>query len=498
MRAYDTIIDGGEIIDGTGAARRRADIAILDDRIAAIGDLAGVAAGARIDATGRCVAPGFIDAHTHDDNIVFATPDMAMKVSQGVTTVIAGNCGVSLAPLALTAPPPPPLDLLGTARDYRFARFADYLAALDADPPATNIAAMVGHSTLRVGAMDRLDRAATAAEIAAMDARLDEGLGAGAIGLSTGLFYPPARHAPTEEVIALARRAARHATLYVTHMRDEGDHVLDSIRETMRIGAEAGLAVIISHHKVAGTANHGRTVETLALIDAARRRQKLGFDVYPYVAASTVLSAERVRVASRTLVTWSRSAPDASGRDLADIARDWGVTPEAAVARLLPAGAVYFMMDEGDVQRILRHPEAMIGSDGLPHDTHPHPRLWGSFPRVLGHYSRELALFPLEEAIRRMTGLTASRFGLRGRGVLAVGNHADLVVLDPTSIIDRASFDAPKKPAAGIETVLVNGRCVWRGGAPTGARPGRALRRADLDAPMQDWRPAPEAGDRGD
>ena len=156
------------------------------------------------------------------------------------------------------------------------------------------------------------------------------------------------------------------------------------------------------------------------------------------------------------------------------------------------------MMDEGDVQRILRHPEAMIGSDGLPHDTHPHPRLWGSFPRVLGHYSRELALFPLEEAIRRMTGLTASRFGLRGRGVLAVGNQADLVVLDPRSIIDRASFDAPKKPAAGIETVLVNGRCVWRCGAPTGARPGRALRRADLDAPMQDWRPEPEAGDRGD
>lgn len=490
MQRFDTIIAGGEIIDGTGAARRRADIGIVDDRIAAIGDLAGAEAGARIDASARCVAPGFIDAHTHDDNIVFATPDMAMKVSQGVTTVVAGNCGVSLAPLALQAPPPAPLDLIGDQRDYRFARFADYMAALDAAPPATNIVAMVGHSTLRAGEMDGFDRAATAKEIAGMEKRLDEGLAAGAIGLSTGLFYPPARHAPTEEVIALAHVAARHGTLYATHMRDEGEHVIDSIRESMRIGREAGLPVILSHHKVAGVANHGRTVETLALIDVARRQQPLGFDVYPYVAASTVLSAERVKVSSKTLVSWSKKVPEASGRDLADIAREWGVDPVDAVARLLPAGAIYFLMNEDDVQRILRHPEAMIGSDGLPHDVHPHPRLWGSFPRVLGHYSRELGLFPLEEAVRRMTGLTAARFGIKDRGVLRAGAFADLVVFDPTAVIDRASFDTPKKPAAGVETVLVNGRTVWRAGAPTGARPGRALRRQELDAPMKDWRAA--------
>jgi N-acyl-D-amino-acid deacylase len=338
--------------------------------------------------------------------------------------------------------------------------------------------------------MDRFDRAATAKEIAGMERRLDEGLAAGAIGLSTGLFYPPARHAPTEEVIALAHVAARHGTLYATHMRDEGEHVIDSIRESMRIGREAGLPVILSHHKVAGVANHGRTVETLALIDVARRQQPLGFDVYPYVAASTVLSAERVKVSSKTLVSWSKAVPAASGRDLADIAREWGVDPVDAVARLLPAGAIYFLMNEDDVQRILRHPEAMIGSDGLPHDVHPHPRLWGSFPRVLGHYSRELGLFPLEEAVRRMTGLTAARFGIRDRGVLRAGAHADLVVFDPTAVIDRASFDTPKKPAAGVETVLVNGRTVWRAGAPTGARPGRALRRQLLDAPMKDWRAA--------
>ena len=490
MDGFDTVISGGDVVDGTGAPRRRADVGIRDDRIAAVGDLSASRAGARIDATGRCVAPGFIDAHTHDDNIVFATPDMAMKVSQGVTTVVAGNCGVSLAPLRLDGPPPPPLDLIGDRADYRFARFADYMAALDAAPPATNVVAMVGHSTLRAGEMDRFDRAATPAEIEGMKRRLDEGLAAGAIGLSTGLFYPPARHAPTEEVIELARVAARHGTLYATHMRDEGEHVIEAIRESMRIGREAGLPVILSHHKVAGIANHGRTVETLALIDEARRSQPLGFDVYPYVAASTVLSVERVRVASKTLVTWSRSVEGVSGRDLAEIAREWGVSPEEAVGRLLPAGAVYFLMDEADVQRILRHPEAMIGSDGLPHDAHPHPRLWGSFPRVLGHYSRELALFPLEEAVRRMTGLTAARFGLRDRGEVRPGAFADLVVIDPASIVDRASFEAPKKPAAGVETVVVNGRVVWRDGAPSGARPGRVLRRGQLDAPMRDWRPA--------
>lgn len=490
MQRFDCLITGGDVIDGTGKARFRADIGLVDDRIAAIGDLAKAEAGTRIDAAGRCVAPGFIDAHTHDDNIVFATPDMAMKVSQGVTSVVAGNCGVSLAPLALSAPPPPPLDLIGDQRDYRFARMAAYFAAIDASPPATNLVAMVGHSTLRAGEMDRFDRAASADEIKRMAARLDEGLEAGAIGLSTGLFYPPARHAPTEEVIALAHVAARHKTLYATHMRDEGDHVLDSIAESARIGREAGLPVILSHHKVAGVANHGRTIETLAAIDRVRRTQPLGFDVYPYVAASTVLSRDRVLTSSKTLVSWSKKVPEASGRDLAAIAKEWGVTPVEAVDRLLPAGAIYFLMNEEDVQRILRHPEAMIGSDGLPHDVHPHPRLWGSFPRVLGHYSRELALFPLEEAVRRMTALTAARFGIRDRGVLRAGAYGDIVIFDPTAIIDSASFEAPKKPAAGVETVIVNGRAVWRAGAPTGARPGRALRRQALDAPMKDWRAA--------
>ncbi len=488
MDRVDTLITGGDVIDGTGVAQRRADIGITDDRIVAIGDLSRASAGLRLDVSGRCVAPGFIDAHTHDDNIVFTSPDMAMKVSQGVTSVVVGNCGISLAPLSLKGAPPPPLDLLGDRADYRFARMADYFAAVDANPPATNLVALAGHSTLRAGEMDGFDRAATAGEIAGMARRLEEALEAGAIGLSTGLFYPPARHAPTEEVIALARVAARHGTLYATHMRDEGEHVLDSIEESCRIGREARLPVILSHHKVAGVANHGRTVETLAAIDRARRTQPLGFDVYPYIAASTVLSRERVQVASKTLVAWSKSVPAASGRDLAEIARDWGVSPEAAVDRLLPAGAIYFLMNEEDVQRILRHPEAMIGSDGLPHDAHPHPRLWGSFPRVLGHYSRELALFPLAEAVRRMTGLTAQRFGIKDRGVLRAGAFADIVIFDPASVIDRASFETPKKPAAGIETVLVNGRAVWQAGAPTGARPGRGLRRQSLDAPMKDWR----------
>ena len=193
-----------------------------------------------------------------------------------------------------------------------------------------------------------------------------------------------------------------------------------------------------------------------------------------------MLDAGRFGTAERVIVTWSQSVPEAAGRDLAEIAAEWDVPAEAAVERLKPAGGVYFLMDEDDVRRILAFPHTMIGSDGLPHDRHPHPRLWGTFPRVLGHYARDAGLFPIEEAVRRMTALPAARFGLTGRGRLAPGGFADIVVFDPETILDRATFDEPARPAAGIDTVLVNGRPVWRDGAPTGERPGRALRRQEL------------------
>jgi N-acyl-D-amino-acid deacylase len=312
--------------------------------------------------------------------------------------------------------------------------------------------------------------------------RLQEALDAGAVGMSTGLAYAPAAGAPSVEIETLARLLRPTGALYTTHMRNEGGAVLDSLEESFAAGRAAGVPVVISHHKTVGRENFGRTVETLPVIAAAIARQQVGLDAYPYIASSTVLSAAQAERALKVLVTWSKSAPEQAGRELSAIAADWGIGEKEAVDRLQPAGAVYWTMDEADVQRVLRFEHTMIGSDGLPHDSHPHPRLWGAFPRVLGHYSRDLGLFPLEEAVRRMTGLSAARFGLTGRGILAAGAYADVTVFDPASIADRATFEAPMTPAAGIEHVFVNGRPVWTEGKPSGERPGRALRRQKMQA----------------
>ena len=474
---YDVLFTGGTVIDGTGAARQRADVAVSGDRIAAVGDLAGAQAARTIDATGRIVSPGFIDAHTHDDNLLLVNRDMTPKASQGVTTVIAGNCGVSLAPLRPGRPVPPPLDLLGGPADFRYPRFADYVAALDAAPPAANAGLLVGHSALRLDTMDDVDRPATASEIDAMRERLAEGMEAGALGFSTGLIYGPNKAATTDEVAAVAEVAGAAGGLYVTHMRNEHDGIEEAMEEAFEIGRRAGAGVVISHHKCAGRQNFGRSRETLALLDKARERQAIGLDVYPYTAGSTVLLAEMVEKAERVIVTWSEPHPEYAGRDLADAAAELGLDPVAAVAKLSPAGGIYFMMDEADVRRIIAYPHSMIGSDGLPHDRHPHPRLWGTFPRVLGHYARELGLLTLEDAVRRMTGLTAAQFGLTDRGEVRAGAYADLVMFDAETIADEATFEAPTRPAAGIDIVMVNGAIVREGGRVTGNRPGRALRR---------------------
>lgn len=473
----DWILRGGTVIDGSGGARRRGDVAVEGDRIAAVGEVARAEGAREIDVSGRIVAPGFIDVHTHDDRALFAAPNMAAKASQGVTTVITGNCGVSLAPLTLSQRPPPPLDLIGEEGDYLYPRFADYLDALDRTPAAINAACLVGHSTLRVGVMPEFDRPAREGEIALMAERLREALDAGAIGMSTGLFYAPAFHALPAEIEALARLLRPAGALYTTHMRDETEHVLDSLDESFHVGESAGVPVVISHHKVTGMRNFGGTAETLPKIAAAMRRQQIGLDAYPYIASSTVLRTARIEEALRVMVTWSKPHPEQAGRDLADVARDWGVSVLDAASRLQPAGAIYWMMDEDDVRRVLAFDETMIGSDGLPHDVHPHPRLWGTFPRVLGHYCREVGLFGLEKAVHKMTGLSAARFGLAGRGIVRPGAYADLCVFDPDTVIDRATFAEPTLPAAGIDHVFVNGSPVWSEGKPTGERPGRALRR---------------------
>jgi N-acyl-D-amino-acid deacylase len=471
----DLVIRGATVIDGTRRPRYQADIAVDGDRIAAIGQ--GLKGKSEIDASGLIAAPGFIDAHTHDDRLMLSAPEMAPKVSQGVTTVVAGNCGVSLAPAprGMRAPVTPPLDLLdGEGHWFRFKTFQNYVEALKAMPPATNCALLVGHTSLRLQTMDNVERAASAAEIAGMRALADEALGAGAIGISTGLYYEPAIAAPTEEVIEVCRPLAARNGLYCTHMRDEGDRVLHSLEETFRIGREVGVPVVISHHKVVGTPNRGRSRETLPLIAERMREQPVGLDCYPYCASSTILSASRAAIASKVLVTWSKPHPECAGMDLAEITSKLGLSIE----QLLPAGAIYFSMDEEDVQRILGFEHTMIGSDGLPHDAAPHPRLWGTFPRVLGHYARALGLFPLETAVYKMTGLTAKTFGLKDRGVLRAGGYADITLFNCDEIDEKATFARPIQPAAGIHTVIVNGKPVWRGGRPTGARPGQVLGRS--------------------
>ncbi|SAK89895.1 N-acyl-D-amino-acid deacylase [Caballeronia catudaia] len=473
---FQLIIRNGEVIDGTGNARFTADVGVSDGRIEALGDLSLASADGVIDAAGKIVAPGFIDSHTHDDAFVLTHPDVTPKVVQGVTTVIAGNCGISLAPLRADAIPQP-LDLLGVPARFAYDSFAAYLDALDEAPAAVNVAALVGHSTLRVRHMNDLSREATGEERGRMAADVEEAMKAGAFGVSSGTFYPPAAAASTQELIDVCEPLTRYPGVFATHLRDETANIVPSMEEAFAIGQAVGANLVLSHHKVAGKENHGRSTETLALIDARSARQPLCLDCHPYPATSTMLRADRIRQSSHVMLAWSTKRPELAGKDFTDILPLYGGSIEAAIEGLTPAGAIYFVMDEQDVRRIFRHEKTMVGSDGLPNDTAPHPRLWGTFPRVLGHYSRELKLFPLETAVRKMTGLTAEQFGLEGRGHVAQGNFADLVVFDPDEVIDRATFDAPKLAPKGIEHVIVNGVPVIAHGAPTGARPGRALRR---------------------
>jgi len=477
---FDLLIRNATIIDGSGAPRFDGDIGVRGDRIARLGRLDVATAETEVDATGKVAAPGFIDAHTHDDRLMLSAGEMAPKVSQGVTTVVAGNCGISLSPMpgGMRGPVPSPLDLLDNeGKWFRFPTFAAYVEELGAHPAAANCALLVGHMTLRVATMDNLDRPATAAQIGRMREMVREALAAGAIGFSTGLYYELSNAAPAGEVVEIARPLKEFNGIYCTHMRNEAEHVLESLDESFRTGRELGVPVVISHHKVVGTRSHGRSSETLPRIAEAMRSQPVCLDCYPYMASSTMLSYARTLICSRVIVSSSRPFPQFAGMDLDDVVRQMGLPAEEAIAKLQPASAIYFSMDEADVQRILSFEHTMVGSDGLPHDIAPHPRLWGCFPRVLGHYSRDLKLFPLETAVRKMTGLPAKTFGLKDRGVLKEGAHADITVFDPLTVAETATWEKPIQSACGIDATIVNGVVVWRGGKPTGARPGKVLRR---------------------
>ena len=490
---FDIVIRNGRVIDGTGAPAFEADVAIADGRIAAVGKVEGEAQR-EIDASGRVVTPGFIDVHSHDDIACINTPGMDFKAAQGVTTVVNGNCGAGAAPAnerlqqfyarGVSG-------ILGPIETFTWHTLPEFYDAVRAAKPSINAAFLVPHGALRVAAMGWERRPPSPDELETMKAYLREGMEAGAVGLSTGLIYAPGAFAETEELIELAKVVAPFNGIYVSHIRNEGEGLLDAISEAIRIGEEAGIPTQISHHKASGQPNFGKTKESVPLIDAARARGlDVTADAYPYTAASTALVAlaRRGRLAEgmnahEVMVASVKYQHEYEGKRLDEIASMMDLPVQEATDRLLREEenspvAVMFVMDEGDVRRVLQHDVCMIGSDGIPSPTgKPHPRLYGTFPRVLGRYVREEGLLSLEEGIRRMTSLPAGKFRLAERGEVREGYWADLVVLDPETVEDTATYEEPRQYPKGIDQVLVNGVVTVESGRPAKSQAGRVIAR---------------------
>ncbi|MFA6508302.1 MAG: D-aminoacylase [Treponemataceae bacterium] len=485
---FDTLIKNVRIIDGGGGKIRTGDLAILAGRISKIAyqdegsthhDWKGREV---IQGDGFVLSPGFIDVHTHDDTNVIRSPDMLAKISQGITTVIVGNCGISAAPVTLKGPAPAPMSLLGPDDVFVYPRFSQYRAAVEAAKPSVNVAALVGHTALRGNHMDTLDRLAKSDEIEKMRDQLREALDEGALGLSTGLAYANAYEATTDEIVALAELLAEAGGIYTTHMRTEFAAIIDAMDEAFTVGNRAGVPVVISHLKCAGVENWGRSEEVLRHLEQAGKTRLRGCDCYPYTASSSLLDLKQVNPTLRIDITWSTPHPEAAGKTLSDIASSWGLSLTAAAEKLLPAGAIYHNMSEADVDRIISHPATCIGSDGLPNDPLPHPRLWGAFPRVLSYYCREKKVFTLPQAIHKMTGRSAARYGLDERGLVKEGYWADLVLFNPDTIKDAATFLHPVRTAEGIRAVWVNGQLSYSEGAVQGSGAGRFLCRGTIRA----------------
>ncbi len=486
--SFDLSIREALVVDGSGEPPRVSDVHIEGDRIALVGP--GKPGKREIDARGRALAPGFIDVHAHDDAALLATPDMHFKLLQGVTSVVIGNCGFSLAPTLSGGHEPPGNASLFPGFGRRFAELAEYAAAFVEATPALNAISLVGHNAIRARVMGEEERAPTPAEIAAMRALLAQALAQGACGFSTGLIYRPGRVASAEEIIEIARPLSEHGAIYATHMRSEGDRLLESVEETIGVARAVGCRAQISHHKAGGQRNWGKVKASLAHVDAANRAgADVTLDAYPYIAGSgpmieyfdlakiDLVLAEAIQIAS------CPARPDYDGRRLTEIAASEGLELADVVRKILtlPGAertvAITFVMAEADVEENLRHPKVMVGSDGLPNpDGRPHPRLYGTFPRVLGEYARKRGLLSLEGAIHKLTRLPAERFGLVGRGRVEAGFYADLLLFDPEHVSDRASFTEPKRPPSGIDWVMVNGRISCEGGRQLDARAGRFLR----------------------
>lgn len=499
--SFDLLIRGGTVVDGTGAPRFRADVAITGDRIAQVAPTIEAASARQVfDATGLIVAPGFIDHHAHIQTTIHQHPLAENFTRQGITTILAS---------LHSGDQPWPLD--------------KYMSELNVAP---NIGFFAGHSWARTKVIGLENRAPTAGELEQMKALVEESMKAGALGLSTGLIYVPANYAKTEEVIELAKVAARHGGIYVSHMRDEAAGLLDSVAEVIRIAREARIPGQVQHHKAVGKPQWGWSVKSLAMIDAARKEGlDVTLDMYPYTASSTGSSvlfpqwslaggreafarrakdpATRAKLEAdmKRIFTVERGGADLAniqfrtlpsdrrydGRTLADLAKDRGLPDtietgiQLAIELQLKGGfsAIYHSMDEQDVVRIMRHPLTMFDTDGDPVGYgigHPHPRSYGTFPRVLGRYVREQKVLTLEEAIKRMTSMSADQIGQRERGRIAKGMYADLTVFDEGTIADRATYTDPHQYSVGIHHVIVNGVSIIRDGVLTGATPGRALK----------------------
>ncbi|MDQ2731860.1 MAG: D-aminoacylase [Armatimonadota bacterium] len=518
---YDVVILGGVVLDGSGTPGKRADVAVRGDRIAAVGNLEHASGAIHVDATGMSVCPGFIDIHTHSDLTILANPTMDSSILQGVTTEVTGNCGIAVG-LSLDSPE------FTLERRYaslvpglQWTGMGEFLALLEERGVAANFMSLAGHNTIRRRAMGNEARSPTAAELATMKSVLRDALSEGAVGFSTGLEYPPGRYSKTDEIVELASVAAAAGVFYTSHLRNESDGLVDSVREALQIGEQAGLPVQLSHHKAEGFLNWGKVKETLGMVDAARARgQDVTLDQYPYTAFMTGLAIpvfptwalggsevdmqERLANAETrvTLLAYIRALKmdwelvriaiarlhrEYQGQTIAELAHKWSVTPEEAVLRVLEdergfVAATYFMMSEDDVQFVMQYPHTFVASDAatssnegpLSHDR-PHPRTFGTFPRVLGRYVRELGVLPLETAIAKMTSMPAKRLGLTDRGVVKVGAKADLVVFDANKIIDQADDRNPRQEPVGIDSVFVNGQRVVHRGDITGALAGEVL-----------------------
>ena len=480
----DTVIRNATIIDGTGAERFTGDVTVEDGHISEVGSSSSAAA-VEIDATGLVLAPGFVDVHTHDDGALLQHPDMAFKISQGCTSVVVGNCGFSAIP---AVPGDSTLDLSGVQANW--SDLDGYRQNVENSGPALNAMMLVGHNTIRSLEMGNERRAPNDQELERMQQHVELAMEQGACGFSTGLVYRPGRWSDTDEILELAKIVAPFDGIYATHMRNENDHLLEAVDEALEIGTKAGVAVQISHHKAAGKRNWGKVEESLAKVDAAvAEGAEVTLDVYPYTAGSGPMvqyfdiDNPNLELAQAIQLASCPAFRHYEGRMLVDIAAELGITAPEAVRHVLTAPdgkktiCIQHVMDEGDVVSNLRHDRVMIGSDGLPDLTgRPHPRLFGTFPRVLGRYVREQGVVDLENAVRRRTSLSCDVHGLSGRGRITEGNWADLVLFDPDVVIDVASYEDPKREAVGIRNVWVNGHMAFDNGVHTRVGSGNVLR----------------------